>query len=89
MSVEAAAIQTKEGVVYSVPRPGRHDTVLIMLRDRFGRDWLEANRDHVQGFMLSDGTFATRAEAAKVAFEAGQLPDFTECPPSLSSENLW
>jgi len=89
LTVEKAAILTRDGIIYSVPRPGRHDTVLVMLRDKFGREWLETNRDHRQGFELSDGTFRIRKYAAKVAFDAGQLPQCTECPPSLVSEDLW
>jgi hypothetical protein len=89
LRVDKAAVRTRYGMVYDVPQPGRHSDVLIMLRDQFGKPWLEDNRDHVQGFTLNDGTFATRAEAAKVAFAAGQLPQCDECPSSLISEMLW
>lgn len=89
LTVDRAAVQTRDGTVYDVPQPGRHSDVLIMLRDQFGKPWLEGHRDHTQGFTLSDGTFAIRTEAAKVAFEAGQLPQCDECPPSLISEMLW
>lgn len=92
LKVDKAAVQTQDGTVYDVPQPGRHSDVLIMLRDRFGRPWLEANRDHVQGFTLNDGTFATRKEAAKVAWRAGQLSlsiCMEGCPTSLISEMLW
>jgi hypothetical protein len=39
-----------------------------------------------QGFLLSDGTFATRGRAARVAYEAGQVDRLKK---ELSSEDLY
>jgi len=44
----------------------------------------------VKGFLLNDGTFATRWKAAQVAYRAGQIlskPD--QMPETLLSEDLW
>ena len=87
LTVEAAAIQ-KDGIVYSVPRPGRHhDAIRMMVLAG-----VVPSRDEgaVQGFLLSDGTFATRWKAAQVAYRAGQIlskPD--QMPETLLSEDLW
>lgn len=41
-----------------------------------------------QGFVMSDGTFAGREEAAKAALEAGQITAL-QWPPNLYTEDLW
>ena len=84
LTVEAAAIQ-KDGVVYSVCRPGRHDAVIrIMVAQDV------SPRGGVQGFLLSDGTFVNRWKAARVAFRAQQFLVPPEQPPeALLSEDVW
>jgi hypothetical protein len=89
--VERAAILGSDGVVYSVPRPGRHNHVIRLMSQRHG--WqpgdgpVAAVRGSTQGFVLSDGSFATREHAARVAFEAGQIDAFRM--QGLYSEDLW
>lgn len=40
----------------------------------------------IQGFVLDDGSFVTRDEAASIAFVAGQIPSSKS---QLYSEDLW
>jgi hypothetical protein len=85
LRVQQAAIQTQTGEVFTVPRPGRHGDVLRVLSDKgvsqIGR---------LPGFVLSDGRFVDRKEAAQIAFRAGQYltPPATQ-PGLLFSEDLW
>lgn len=86
VSIVAAAIRL-DGVVYSVPRPGRHDNVIHKI-------W-EATKQTVpgsaeQGFLTSDGEFVNRWQALRIAHAAGQ-----PCSRPLSlraelySEDVW
>lgn len=83
--VERAAIMYQDEV-FEVPRPGRHHTVIALMAARFGDGWYLT--DDVQGFVLSDGRFVTRKEAARIALENGQTPAL-RWPPDLYSEDLW
>ncbi len=80
--VVAAALR-KDGVIYSLPPPARHDTVILMMFDAHGVKAMDAD----QGFVLDDGTFLDRAEAEKVAIEAGQIK--RKATGGLFSEDLW
>lgn len=84
LTVERAAVLFDD-VIYSVPRPQRHDAALMMLVEKFGRDgaWRESC---VSGFVLSDGSFADRWRALIVARRAGQTDSGAEI---LISEDLW
>jgi hypothetical protein len=84
LRVGAAAIVASNGTLYSLKPPARHDTIFRFMQARG-----ENCRGTTQGFLLSDGTFATRGRAAVVAFEAGQLPKDTVAPFTLMSEDLW
>jgi hypothetical protein len=83
LTVETAAIWIG-GQAFTLPRPNRHHNVLY---------WLAAlgvptRATHEQGFVLSDGSYATREQAAKVALAAGQVAQL-HAPPRLFSEDLW
>lgn len=83
-TIEASAICV-EGIVYSVPRPGRHhDVFKVMPRQ-------QALSSHIddQGFVTSTGRFVDRKEAAEIARAANQL--IREPTPSymLTSEDVW
>ncbi len=80
--VVAAAIR-KDGKVWSLPPPARHDTVMVMMFDDHGVKAKDAD----QGFLLDDGTFADRDEAGRVAIEAGQIERLSRL--TLFSEDLW
>jgi hypothetical protein len=75
-------------LILSVPAPGRHHNVLY-LAHRLGFEDSDI-RQFEHGFLLSDGTFATRERAHEVATEAGQI--VRRCGGdhhTLFSENLW
>jgi len=81
-TVEKAAI-LHAGVVYSVPRPGRHHDVIqaIIAAGKHG-SFLN------QGFVLSNGSYVNRAEAAAIAIASGQIT-VLRWPSLLYSEDLW
>ena len=63
------AIALVDGTIYSLPEPARHTSVLLALQ-RDGRSAYHS----MQGFMTSAGRFLDRAEAWRVACDAGQVP---------------
>jgi hypothetical protein len=83
-TIEAAAICV-EGVVYSVPRPGRHHHVFKVMPEHVAK----ASHLNDQGFVTSMGRFVDRREAALIARAANQL--IREPTPSymLTSEDVW
>lgn len=85
--IEKAAL-TKDGQVFSVPRPARHNHVIYFAHKTLGlsEDPVEPLNEDVQGFVTSTGRFVDRAEAAKIALEAGQIP---EAKDALYSEDVW
>lgn len=83
-TIVAAAIR-HDGVVYSVPAPGRHHDVIRLMADQgFGPRCM-----HDQGFVASDGRFLNRIGALRVAKEAGQIKRKTGPADKLFSEDLW
>lgn len=87
--VVGAAVLTDDGVIHFMPIPHRHhDTVHALHRDRTAEAGVIVARGK-QGFVLSDGTFADRIAAVKVATDSGQLTKPLHSPPNLYSEDLW
>lgn len=85
--VTNAAVKGNDGIVYSVPKPGRHHNVLsIMYNNGLDKGYLAKAE---QGFLLSSGSFAGRQEARKVAEIAGQLLDSAYDLNELFSEDVW
>lgn len=82
LRVLSAAVR-QHGKLYAVRRPARHHNVMHMMRHRFG---LIIHRE-TQGFMVSDGRFADRAEALVIARAAGQVDQIIG--GCLTSEDLW
>ena len=74
--IREAAIRDKDGRVY-VGR--RHNEIFPLMTE-------EQIKGSVQGFITYDGFFVTRAEAAKIAFDCGQI---TEPKDHLFSEDLY
>ena len=69
--------------IVSAPPPARHHNLFAIYTDGpypSGDD---------SGFLLSDGTFATREEAAVIATAAGQLLGPMQREGVLFSEDLW
>ena len=83
----AAAVKTEDGVIHFMPPPHRHHhTVHALHYANAGSELIVARGE--QGFVMSDGTFAGRIEAAQAAIEAGQIKALAY-PPNLDSEDLW
>ena len=83
--VAKAAITGVDGKVYSVERPGRHCDVIMLM----GQAYKPRNqRKSVQGFVLDDGSFVGRREAASIAIGNGQCNSPLN-PLKLYSEDLW
>jgi hypothetical protein len=96
LRVERAAIRRDaDGKVWSVPAPGRHHTVMGVMAQEFG--WKigdpPVDRGCTQGFLLSNGRFATRKAAAIIAQRAKQLleraPTGGSFAHGLFSEDVW
>lgn len=93
-TIERAALRTPAGVVYDLPKPGRHHDVIAHMADNGVGAW-----DCDQGFTTSEGRYVDRFEAMDIARAAGQLlavqtdPDGIDIrrEPSdrLFSEDVW
>lgn len=86
---DAAAVKTADGVIHFMPPPNRHHHTVHALHLAFSDDKsgiIQARGE--QGFVMSDGTFADREEAAKAALSAGRINSLSH-PPKLYSEDLW
>lgn len=84
LTVVAAAI-LQDDIVYTLPPPARHHNIIRMMVEEKG---LPPPIKGEQGFVLSDGRFAMRKSAARVALKAGQCKE-PMSPPWLFSEDLW
>lgn len=92
-TIETAAILF-DGVVYTVPRPGRHHDVMRHMWTQWGDKPGEERfiRGETQGFVTSTGRFVGRSKALRIVKAAGQ-PQIDH--PALNvggrlySEDLW
>jgi len=84
--VVAAAIRIGT-MVYSLPSPARHHDVISDMRLNRG---VRGEQDETweQGFLLDDGRFANRRQAASIALRVEQIAAL-KWPPNLYSEDLW
>lgn len=80
----AAAILI-DGRIHSLPPPNRHHNIIHMMGEQ--SNGLIVARG-VQGFLMSNGAFATRTEAADAAIAVGLIQGLQH-PPLLYSEDLW
>lgn len=79
-----AAIRYK-GTVYSVPRPGRHHHVVLLMAMR----GLGPETMHDQGFVTNKGRYVDRQEGVVIARNAGQIIKKTSPDNYLFSEDVW
>lgn len=82
VTIQQAAIR-QDNVVYTMPRPARHDNILCSVMTGVYK-----HSQAEQGFLTSTGQFVNRTEAARIAIEAGQVEKMAH-PPYLYSEDLW
>lgn len=74
----------KDGEIYQLPKPCRHGDVIFWM---VGRGLSSIGGE--QGFIISDGLFANRQEAAVLALGSGQIKEFKYNANTLFSEDLW
>lgn len=87
--VVCAAIRLDTGLVLSAPRPARHHHLGAAWCFSSGRSPEDNRPRHESGFLLDDGTFVDRREAAETALAAGQIAEFRNGNPFLFSEDIW
>lgn len=92
--IEAAAIKTADGRVWSVPRPLRHDACFRAISDGLQvkddqQRWVAYTRGHIQGFVTDAGEFLDREAALDHAVANGQLLRPQIIGSVLTSEDLW
>lgn len=75
------------GIIWSLPSPARHHTVLRSMSE-LGIDAIKEGNPDAQGFLTSAGRYVGRREAAQIAVEAKQIKK-CQWPPDLYSEDLW
>lgn len=83
----AAAVRYESGVIRSLPAPNRHHHILHAIHLEDGGGTIISARGE-QGFLMSDGTFADRVEAANAALSSGLISKLQH-PPRLYTEDLW
>jgi hypothetical protein len=85
----AAAVRTCDGVIHFMPPPHRHHhTVHALHAFVTGTTTGIIQARGEQGFVMSDGTFADRVEAGRIAIQVGLIAALPH-PPNLYSEDLW
>lgn len=85
LAVIGVAIIAKGGMMCSLPKPKRHHDVIRAM----AASGMDTPIIGEQGFLLSDGTFATREQAAKIAIKANQLLSRSKGLEQLFSEDVW
>lgn len=80
-TIDSAAVFVQD-LVFSVPRPLRHDGAILAACAALRRDTLG---EHDQGFVTNRGRFVDRDTAGKIAAAAGQI----DKAKYLFTEDLW
>ena len=65
MTIKAVAIKDDNGTIWAIPSPGRHSDVI---RDMYANG-VSCSSSNEQGFILQNGTFVDRFEAAIIAIK--------------------
>ena len=76
------------GVVWSLPKPYRHDSVLRLIGEMSPVKYNDAD-EHSQGFLDEDGRYLTRDQAWVNADLNGQIKNGRIIGGCLTSEDLW
>lgn len=83
--IVAAAIEF-DGMIYAIPPPARHHTILWkMMELKLPGSFTELR---YQGFLTSAGRFVDRYEGCKIAQAAGQIRE-PIAKDMLTSEDVW
>lgn len=83
--ISVAAISF-EGVVYALPRPGRHHNIFRLMK-ALGVPPPRGKEE--QGFLTSEGRFVDREEGKLIAVAQGQLIPRASKTSNLFSECVW
>lgn len=78
-TIELAAVR-KEGIVFSVPRPMRHDAAISLACEKLNLKCVYPGEE--QGFVTSAGRFVDRKAAALIAYR--QTASSRACTPKTS-----
>ncbi len=81
--ISRAAIYRLGEVYISNDGPRHADIAFTMNQSGIGKDM------RVEGFITNNGKFVDRAQAATIAFAAGQIKPQVGKPDLLFSEDLW
>ncbi len=79
------------GVIYSLPKPNRHNDVIRHIIDTVpGVKYVDCYGDD-QGFLTSEGVYVRRKPAIRIANNAGQLLERSVAHKCgiLTSEDIW
>ena len=94
MNIKQCAVRSG-GVIWTLPRPARHDEVLRVVRESMSsesyamkRCSTDENERLIQGFITDGGEFVDRLAAGRIAKAAGQVRRLCWAP-NLYSEDLW
>ena len=71
MIVGVAYKDTKTGLIYTMPKPNRHDAVIMAMMEQ-GIDANETDGTHEAGFITDEGIFLNRRDGWLHASEIGQ-----------------
>ena len=85
VKIVRAAIKDHDGRVYSVPKPGRHDTVIHLMATMGVQTPITGK----QGFLTNQWQFVDRHEAKRIAAAANQLLPREAGKDELFSEDVW
>jgi len=88
VTIVSVAIQDPNGLVFSLPKPKRHNHIVHSMALVGMPTPVTNNRE--QGFLTSEGNFVTREEAAVIAISCGQVKaEALDVPGVLFSEDVW
>lgn len=86
LKIVCAAIREDSGRVWTVEPPGRHHDIIRKMRSMGYEGPVGGDR---QGFLLSNGRFAMRKAAARIALNAEQVVGGKLIGSVLTTEDLW
>lgn len=86
LQVDRAAIKDDSGTIWSIARPARHHDIIAFMRKNHYKGPVGGNR---QGFILSNGVFASREDSLEIALKANQVKNGKIIGSVLTSEDMW
>ena len=90
LTVEGVAIKRPDCTVYCLMKPAKHSDLLGLVACKLKKT--DTDKQKVRGelgFVLSDGSFASKDKAREVAEKSGQLSKTASKSNILRPEDLW